>query len=218
MLTALAISNPGIPVSIVEISQNKSDAVLGEIYGSITVGQSFYSYEGLNAIEILMATYMRTNTNDLIFHLRHAPESSEDIRTSVTNSTEIVDNSYHRFTFPAIPGSEGQSYYFFLESPRATPGNAVTVYSTTSDAYDGGSAFLNHKPIAGDLTFKVYGEVRLLPTSTTFRDLFACFCARGSAETGFFVSYFALLIVLMAVTIKLQLESRRRQKAQSKSH
>jgi hypothetical protein len=220
MLVALAVSASRLRMDIVEISQNKSDTVLGEIHGLITVGQSFLSaYAGLNAIEVLMATYARTNTNDLIFHLRHAPESSEDIRVSVTNSTEIDDNSYHRFAFPPIPDSENQSYYFFMESPRAVPGNAVTVYFTASDTYEGGSAFLNHKRIAGDLTFKVYREARLQDAfATSFRGLFACFCARVPAETYFFAPYFALLIVLTTVTVKLQLESRRRQKSQSQPH
>lgn len=208
MLTVLAgtVRN----VDVLELSQNLADAVLGEVYGSITVGQSFVStYAGLDAIAVLMATYSRTNTNDLVFHLRHSVESGQDIRTIVTNSSQIVDNSYHTFAFPAIPDSEAQSYYFFIESPRATPGNAVTVYYTTSNAYADGSAYVNHKPIVGDLAFREYRETRL---QGIFQNLCSCFGARVQPETYFFVFYAGLLILLAIVALESKLKSRRRQK------
>jgi hypothetical protein len=139
------------------VVQEKADQPMGEISGNMTVGQTFFApYPNLNGVAVEIATYARVNTKEVIFHLRESPTSSADIFTSKVNATQIADNSYYQCSFPKIGKSRGNSYYFFVESPESISGNAVTIWSSTEDAYKDGSAYINSKPISGDLAFKTY--------------------------------------------------------------
>lgn len=132
---------------------------VGEIYGDMKVGQTFVSYTPeLEGIKLLMANYHgRQNTEDVIFHLRENPGSKEDLRTSVVNASEILDNEYHKFQFDPLTDSQGKRYYFFIESPTSSPGNAITVRYTPENTYAVGKRFSNHRPASGDLVFKSIG-------------------------------------------------------------
>jgi hypothetical protein len=145
-----------IPPSIPGISQSVNNQPVGEITGATIIGQTFYStLPDLNSINVLMATYMRTNSKDVIFHLRESPESSNDIVTVRVNAKKISDNSNYNFKFSPIHDSVNKSYYFFLESPDSVPGNAITIWSSKEDAYPRGSLYINKKAEPGDLTFSV---------------------------------------------------------------
>jgi len=133
---------------------------VGEIYGDMKVGQTFVSYASeLKGIKLLMANYhSRQNTEDVIFHLRESPGSKEDLRTSVVNASKILDNEYHKFQFDPLTDSQGKRYYFFIESPTSSPGNAITVRRCTPEnTYVAGKRFNNHRPASGDLVFKSIG-------------------------------------------------------------
>lgn len=136
---------------------------VGEIYGDMKVGQTFVSYVSeLKEIKLLMANYhSRRNTEDVIFHLRKNPDSEEDLRTLVVNASEILDNEYHKFEFDPLFNSQGKSYYFFVESPASSPGNAITIRYTRENTYAAGKRFSNHKPVSGDLVFKSVGSSEL---------------------------------------------------------
>lgn len=129
---------------------------VGEIYGEMKVGQTFYSYgSGLSGIKVLMVNYHdRENTHDVIFHLRESPGSTKDLRRVVVNTSKILDNEYHIFEFSPIPDSKGKTYYFFIESPNSVPGNAISVRYTPDDSYGGGTQFRNGKSVQGDLLFR----------------------------------------------------------------
>ena len=136
---------------------------VGEIYGHMKVGQTFVSYTSeLKGIKLLMANYHnRPNTEDVIFHLRKDLDSKEDLRTLVVNASEILDNEYHKFEFDPLSRSQGKSYYFFIESPTSSPGNAITVRYTPENTYAAGKRFRNHKAVSGDLVFKTIGSSEL---------------------------------------------------------
>ncbi len=137
--------------------QLESGARAGEIRGPITIGQTFTApYNGLYRIDVLMATYARENTKDVIFHLRSDRESESDLFQININGREIEDDRFRSFRFSPIGDSEGKSYYFFFDSPESVPGDAVTVWGTTKDTYAEGQAFRNHRPGQGDLTFLTY--------------------------------------------------------------
>lgn len=144
-------------ISIEPEGQLERDTQAGEIRGSITIGQTFTApYDGLCRIDVLMATYARENTEDVIFHLRSNRESESDLVQININGREIEDTQFRSFTFNPIRDSEGKSYYFFFDSPESVPGDAVTVWGTKKDLYAGGRAFRNHRPGQGDLTFLTY--------------------------------------------------------------
>ena len=185
-----------INFSIQDINQDNHDKPIGEIRKGNVVGQTFISnYNGLCAVDVCLATYIRTNTEDIIFHLRPDPKSKEDIITIVVNARNIEDNKYHRFNFNPIENSKGKSYYFFIESPKSVPGNAITAWYNTKDAYGNGSAYINHEEIEGDIQFKTYYE-------TDFFDVVAYFCGRASRDKPFFVFYFSLIVILIFLLVK----------------
>jgi len=139
------------------ISQPVANQPVREITANLTVGQSFYSTSpNLESIDICMATYARINKKDIIFHLKSSPESLNNIVLIKTNAALIENNEYHRFKFSSIKESANRSYYFYIESPDSVPGNAITIWSSKDDVYSQGSAYINSKPINGDLTFNVY--------------------------------------------------------------
>lgn len=188
--------------SYIGLVQDKVNQPVGEISGITTVGQTFISpHANLNAIEINMATYMRTNTHDVIFHLRSSPNSTVDIVTIRVNAAKIADNKYHRFSFPPIIDSEHISYYFFIESPNSAPGNAITTGYCTKDVYNAGSAYKNHEPMEGDLSFRTYHKLEMSNVASYFLH-------RMQQDMLFFIFYFLLLGTIVYLILKLHLEIR----------
>jgi len=188
--------------SYIGLVQDKVNQPVGEISGIPTVGQTFiFHHANLNAIEINMATYMRTNTHDVIFHLRSSPNSTEDIVTIRVNAAKIADNKYHWFRFPPIADSENISYYFFIESPNSAPGNAITTWHCTKDVYKAGSAYKNHEPMEGDLSFRTYRK-------SDMSNVASYFLHRMQQDMLFFIFYFLLLGTIVYLILKSHLEIR----------
>lgn len=139
------------------VSQADFDQPVGEIYGGMKVGQTFYSpLPNMNEIDVILATYARSNSKDVIFHLRNSPDSKIDIETITVNARQIRDNTYHKFKFSPIKDSANKSYYFFIESPDSVPGDAITLWSSNGDSYSAGTEYFNSISVARDLTFNVY--------------------------------------------------------------
>lgn len=192
-------------LSIAQVKHNKP---VGEIYGSTTVGQTFISeHPNLSAIEIKIATYMRINTHDVIFHLRSASNSTIDIATSTVNATKIADNKYRRFRFPPLIDSENKSYYFFIASPYSAPGNAITIWYNTEeeDVYKAGSAYRNHEPMEGDLAFRIYHKMDIL-------NMVSHFIHRMQQDKTFFLFYFLLIGTIVYLIVKIHLGIRKGKK------
>jgi len=139
------------------MGQPIADTPAGEICGSITFGQVFTApYDGLYRIDVLMATYARENTHDVIFHLRSRPQGESDLVKMTINAREIEDNQFRPFIFDPIRDSAGKSYYFFFDSPDSEPGDAITVWGTIKNLYREGRPFRNHRAGGGDLVFLAY--------------------------------------------------------------
>ena len=139
--------------------QDLSDTPVGEIWGSNADGQTFVShYANLTAISIMMATYSRVNTHNTIFHLRDSPSSQRDIVTIAVNNSAVQNNAYYTLRFPPIGESKNKQFYFYLESPDSFPGDAITVWFSSVDAYPEGGRYLNGAPVQGDLRFRTFYE------------------------------------------------------------
>jgi hypothetical protein len=138
------------------------DQPVGEIFGNKKVGQTFLAEANrLNRVDLFLATYARTNTKLVIFHLKERPDSARDLATQTLSARRIGNNTYHRFQFPSIPDSQGKSYYIYLESPESQPGNAITAWYKSEDFYKKGSLFINEVESKGDLAFKTAYEFPL---------------------------------------------------------
>ena len=135
----------------------------GEIYGGKKVGQSFTArHDHLMAIEVLMGTYNRKNTGELIFHVKGQAGNKIDVLPSSVDMLNIRDNRYFRFKVPEIKNSKGRKYFFYLEAPKAQPGNAVTIWcNDKEDKYREGAKIINGEEMEGDLVFKTIYTVGL---------------------------------------------------------
>lgn len=140
-----------------DVAQPRQTQPAGEIWGDQTVGQTFTATrDGLQRIDLQLATYARPNTGGVVFHLRAGPDADEDLATVEFEAADVEDNSFRTFSFPTLDRSRGQVYYFFLEAPTAGPGNAITVWSSATDTYAAGQRYQAGKAQAGDLVFRTY--------------------------------------------------------------
>ncbi|MFQ5855610.1 MAG: DUF6541 family protein [Anaerolineae bacterium] len=142
-----------------DVAQPRHSQPAGEIWGEQTVGQTFVAQKnGLNRVDVFLATYARDNTGPVTFHLRESPAAGQDLVTIQFDARDVQDNAYQTFTFPPQRNSQNRSYFFFLEAPAAKPGNAITVWASPTDTYSQGQAYLASQPHPGDLAFRTYAE------------------------------------------------------------
>ncbi|MDY7079021.1 MAG: glycosyltransferase [Chloroflexota bacterium] len=142
------------------------------LYGRRCIGQSFVARrDNLHRVDVLVATYRRPNTRDVILHLRESPTASSDLATVQINASLIIDNSYARFTFEPQPGSRGKSYYFSVESPESATGDAIALWAYRQVDLPDARLYWNGRPRNGQLVFGLFylddrvGEVGERPFS-----------------------------------------------------
>jgi len=142
-----------------DVVQDFADRPIGEITAGITIGQTFVpNHNYLNGVAVLMATYARGNTCNIVFHLRREGEQ-QDLFTQGLKCADIQDNQWLRFNFPPIKDSLQQKFFFLFESPDASRDNSVTIWMAgTPNIYSEGQMLVNGKPIPGALRFMTYHE------------------------------------------------------------
>jgi hypothetical protein len=143
---------------------DRSNDTVGVLLKDTSAGQTFVSrYANLSGVEVMVGTYGRGSDPakaELVLHLRSAPTPGPDLATSVLPSSQpIGENSWHLFSFPALPDSQDKTYYIEVESPNGTATNGLTLYwwrsnpAAPTDAYPRGMAYTGGKPQQGDLAF-----------------------------------------------------------------
>lgn len=141
----------------ITIAQPQANQPAGGISGTYTVGQTFYSpYSGLDRIDVVLATYARQNSGEVVFNLTSGPRSTQKLVTLRFDAASVQDNRPYSFEFPAIGDSAGKTYYFYFEALRAAPDNAITAWTDSRNPYPDGAAFLEGTPTEHDLSFKTY--------------------------------------------------------------
>jgi hypothetical protein len=136
--------------------QGRRLRLLGELVRGRSVGQTFMAQQAnLCRIDLLMATYLRTNTQDVIFHLRESRAASEDLVRVRVNGSRIQHDRYHSFTFPPIADSHQRSFYFYLESPSSMGGDAVSMWAFVDAKHTE-----NGQPARGRLAFAPFYQTR----------------------------------------------------------
>jgi hypothetical protein len=177
--------------------QEEATGLWEELVAGKIFGQTFAcNRDNLYRIDLSTATYARTNTAPVIFHLQENPQASTDIISITIPGPEIQNDRPTSITFPPLSHSQGQSYYFYLESPQAAPGNAITVYANEHDRYPDGTAYRNGQPVAGDLVFTAYSQ-----ETYTFASVWGDFIGRVQQDIPFFICYGVLLLVVLGLLI-----------------
>lgn len=162
-LLFISFSNVELPATFYPVNDGTNKPI-GEITRSIQIGQTFVAeHSNLNRIDILFATYGRKNTEDIIFHLSEKLIPEKDIVTFTYkfNAKSVENNKYFSITFPEIPDSEGETYYFYIESPESKEGNAITIWYLPNNSYAQGTLYINDNVSGGDLLFRPYYKSNL---------------------------------------------------------
>jgi len=166
LLQLIALEDQSQKAELMDINQDLFDGTVGEILPGKTLGQAFVSHQpNLCRIDVLLATYRRTNTCDLTFRLQTGFPVGEEVTAITVNGADVQDNRWHTFRFPPLLDSKGRTYCFALESANATPGNALTAYFSLGP-YEFGGRYENGRPRDGSLAFRTY---HLTPTPDEVR-------------------------------------------------
>lgn len=142
----------------------------GQILPSAPLGQTFVAPgDELSGVAFLLATYDRVNRGPLRFHLFQGGPDGEEVATGEVEMSAVEDNRWKVFTFPPISRSLGKTYYAYLESPEASPGNAITAWISSQSAYAPGTIHRSHRSDPeGDLCIVALTSLSLgLPGTTT---------------------------------------------------
>jgi hypothetical protein len=155
LLQLIALDDQSQKAEHIDINQDLYDGTVGEILPGETFGQAFVSHQpNLCRIDVLLATYCRTNTCDLTFRLQAGFPASEEVTVITVKGVSVQDNKWYTFRFPPILDSKGRTYHFSLESANATPGNALTAYRYSTSEL--GGCYEDGRPGDGSLAFRTY--------------------------------------------------------------
>lgn len=104
----------------------------GDILPDQPVSQDFICLQdGLTILKLNLATNARINHSTLVVVLRELPADGGEPLTLFREEVDaslIEDNQWRRFQFEPLR-SKGKTYRVRLESPDATPANAVTIWT-----------------------------------------------------------------------------------------
>jgi hypothetical protein len=191
-LTLISLS--GCTLDQIAAEQEKATGLWDEMVAGEAFGQSFLSsHDNLYRIDLSTATYARTNSAPVIFHLQDDPGASQDILYVTLPGSGIQNERPTSIRFPPLPDSGGKFYYFYIESPEGTPGDAITVYANAQDRYAAGSAYRNHQAVPGDLAFTAYSRETFV-----FSNVLGDFLSRAAQDLPFFLCYSIVVLGLCA--------------------
>jgi hypothetical protein len=168
-------------------AQGGHDAIVGEIRGTATPGQTFLATaNNLTRIEVYGATFQGAARGPLRFHLKTDPAAPTDLFTTTLDAATLPDNQFWPVVFPPIPDSAGRAFYFYLDAPDTLPGQGATLWYNPADTYPSGSRTEAGQPAAGDLAFRAL----TLPVADDAR--FARVLDGGTADVSVFANQAAL--------------------------
>jgi glycosyltransferase involved in cell wall biosynthesis len=130
---------------------------LGELTKRQRIGQHFTAWrDGLCRVDVLVDTYNKCNTRDIVFRLKEHPGAESDIATARLNASLLTNREYVSFIFPPQHNSGGKSYYFSVESPGSLPGDAITLWAYRDAVVPGVELKRNGEVIDGHLIFGLF--------------------------------------------------------------
>ena len=159
IISLVLVGLSGCTLDNIAARQSEAIGLWSELVGGETFGQSFVcTRDNLYRIDLGTATYARVNSGAVTFRLQSSTKASTDIVSITLPGPDIQNERPTSFVFPPLPDSRGKTFYFYIESPEAVPGDAITVYANTHDQYPDGEAYRNGQVVAGDLAFAAYSR------------------------------------------------------------
>ena len=118
---------------VMELSGRKVEVISPLLRGR-RLEQSFRAYaDNLSGIELLVGTFGRLNSCDVVLHVKASPDAADGLAVSTVNAMLMPDCAFCAFTFPPIPNSANRDLYFWVESPGAVLGDCVTLFRNVDD-------------------------------------------------------------------------------------
>ncbi|MGN7456714.1 hypothetical protein ACTHPH_18055 [Paenibacillus pasadenensis] len=159
------IANIGVVRSYVE--QPKGNMPVGEIVKGMRVEQTFWSDKSnISGFSVKLGTYARINQSTITFILQE--DSGKVIYKNTVKADGLSDNAYYKVRFPPVKNSKNKEYHLILETKDASPGNAITAYSSQEDIYKGGILLIDGKKSSADLVFEIVFNDTFLQRSLFF--------------------------------------------------
>ncbi len=132
-----------------------------ELVGSTQVGQAWTApLPGLYRIEVALQPPATGAAEPLTFHLRAGVDATSDLWTETIDPGQITAGVPYAFEFEPVRDSEGQTFYFFLESPVSRPDEAVRVVYGPASVLDGAGAYIDGQQVTGNLVFQTRYSLR----------------------------------------------------------
>lgn len=153
----------------------------GELTPGRSFGQTFTAREDrLTAIRIFFSRFPQTFQGEAVFKLKETPEASTDLYRIPMDLSQ-VRGAYYWITFSPIANSKGRSFYFEVSGSTGLSGQVPTIWVNERNIYPDGQAYIDGKPIPGDLGFATYslsshasftkiyeGEVKIYKNNNAF--------------------------------------------------
>jgi len=165
------------------------------------IGQTFVARrDNLHRVDVLVSTYDRRNTRDVIFHLKESPTASDDLVTVCLNASLLTNDDYAHFIFEPQVGSSGKSFYFCIESPESVRGDAVALWAYRQVDLPDTRLYCNGRLCDGCLVFgtfyldDVLGEIGERPSPHGFGQLATFWHRLGKAYHLFSSRNFSVLM------------------------
>ena len=141
------------------VSQSDFDLVndgnVGKISRDVTITQTFTADKDFSGVVLYVATYSRVSYSTMHLQLLDA-ETGEKITEKDFSSIPIQDNSKYAFVFDDIIEVNGKHQYEVVVTTNAGKvGNAITLWSTSTDDYAGGTLSINNEEQNNDLVFQI---------------------------------------------------------------
>lgn len=142
------------PPGKIDVIQTEGESHLLTLDRNNVVGQTFHStINDLDQIAVKFHARGNYRNCHVIFRLKDAAEPRGNLANIKVPGSVIRDNAYHFFKFPALNNSKGKTYLFLIEGIDERGVAGISCFHTEDDAYKGGMALLNGKPLSIDLTF-----------------------------------------------------------------
>ncbi len=143
--------------SVVAVAQRVADRRLPELEQGRTIAQSFVCpSSNMSRIDVKMSNFGRVSSCHVLFSVREAEGSQEEIATYRLFAPHIIDEAWTFIPVPPQVESAGRRYVLTLESPDGVPGQGVTAMASDETVYKEGQLSIDGEPAAGSLCFQVY--------------------------------------------------------------
>jgi len=148
-------------------TQRVREAVTSPLQVNHSIGQVFTVAEDtFAAIGVQFATYGRSCSGKIVFHLRKSPIVTHDIVTVELDAAQVIDNHLHLFSFDPIVDSSGQRYYFFLEFTPTPSYDKLAIWKSLQTDVIAGNYYERHRPAEGTLAFATYSQKQVYRHTT----------------------------------------------------